>query len=171
MPAIKSLHDLMVDEIKDIYHAEKQITRAMPKMVKTATSEKLRKAFEDHLKQTEVQIQRLEQIFEELEIPAKGKRCMGMEGIINEGKEMMEEVAEDAVMDAALISAAQKVEHYEIASYGTVRTYAEELGLKKVADLLQKTLDEEFKANELLTSIAEEDINYEAISHEGEEEE
>lgn len=163
--AIKSLHDLMVDELKDIYHAEKQITRSLPKMIKTASADKLKKAFEDHLKVTENQISRLEQIFEELEIPAKGKKCLGMEGIINEGKEMMEEDAHESVMDAALIASAQKIEHYEIASYGTVRTYAEELGLDKISKLLQQTLDEESKTNELLTSIAEEDINYEAITH------
>jgi ferritin-like metal-binding protein YciE len=147
---VKSLHDLMVNELKDLYHAEKQITRALPKMAKNAQSDKLRKAFEDHLKMTENQITRLEQVFEELEIPAKGKKCAGMEGIINEGKELMEEIEEGATLDAALISAAQKVEHYEIASYGTVRTYAEELGFPKVAELLQKTLDEESQTNELL---------------------
>jgi ferritin-like metal-binding protein YciE len=161
---LKSLHDLMVDEIKDIYHAEKQVTRALPKMIKNTSSPKLKKAFEDHLKETENQVKRLEQIFEELEIPAKGKRCIGMEGIINEGKEKMEEDIDESVLDAALIASAQKVEHYEIASYGTVRTYAEELGFNKIAELLQKTLDEEFKANELLTSIAEKEINYEAIN-------
>jgi ferritin-like metal-binding protein YciE len=168
---VKSLHDLMVNELKDLYNAEKQITRALPKMAKNAQSDKLRKAFEDHLKMTENQITRLEQVFEELEIPAKGKKCAGMEGIINEGKELMEEIEEGATLDAALISAAQKVEHYEIASYGTVRTYAEELGFPKVAELLQKTLDEESQTNELLTSIAESDINFEAIHKEDEEEE
>jgi ferritin-like metal-binding protein YciE len=167
--AIKSVHDLMVDEIKDLYHAEKQLTRALPKMAKSASSEKLRKAFETHLQETEGQIKRLEQIFEELEIPAKGKRCLGMEGIVNEGKEMMEEDADESVMDAALIASAQKVEHYEIASYGTVRTYAEELGFDKIAKLLQQTLDEESKTNELLTEIAESEINYEAMNK-GEEE-
>jgi ferritin-like metal-binding protein YciE len=167
---IKSLHDLMVDELKDIYHAEKQITRALPKMVKNASSDKLKRAFEDHLKVTENQISRLEQIFEELEIPARAKKCIGMEGIINEGKEIMDEGEEGPVLDAAMIAAAQKVEHYEIASYGTVRTYAQELGYDKIADLLQQTLDEESETNELLTGIAESDINYEAI-HKGKEEE
>jgi ferritin-like metal-binding protein YciE len=169
--ALKNLHDLFVNELKDLYHAEKQITRSLPKMAKNASSEKLRQAFENHLKETEGQIERLEQIFEELEIPAKGKRCIGMEGIINEGKELMEENADDSVMDAALISAAQKVEHYEIASYGTVRTYAEELGFDKIAKLLQQTLDEESKTNEMLTDMAESEINYEAIKQGNEEEE
>jgi ferritin-like metal-binding protein YciE len=168
---IKSLHDLMVNELKDLYHAEKQITRALPKMAKNAQSDKLKKAFEDHLKVTENQITRLEEIFEELEIPAKGKKCIGMEGIINEGKEIMDEGEQGPTLDAALISAAQKVEHYEIASYGTVRTFAEELGFQKVADLLQKTLDEESQTNELLTSIAESEINFEAIHEEGTEDE
>jgi ferritin-like metal-binding protein YciE len=167
---VKSLHDLFVNELKDLYHAEKQITRALPKMAKNAQSEKLKKAFEDHLKVTENQITRLEEIFDELEIPARAKKCIGMEGIINEGKEIMDEGEEGPTLDAAMIAAAQKVEHYEIASYGTVRTYAEELGYKKVAELLQKTLDEESQTNELLTSIAESEINYEAI-HEDEEEE
>jgi len=168
--ALKTLHDLFVDELKDIYHAEKQLTRALPKMAKNASSDKLKKSFETHLKETENQIKRLEQVFEELGIPAKGKRCVGMEGIVNEGKEKMEEDIEDAVLDAALIASAQKVEHYEIASYGTLRTYAEEMGHRKIADLLQQTLDEESKTNEMLTRIAEEEINFEAISQEKEEE-
>jgi ferritin-like metal-binding protein YciE len=167
---VKSLHDLMVDEIKDIYHAEKQITRALPKMAKNASSDKLKKAFEDHLKMTENQITRLEEVFQALEIPPKGKKCVGMEGLINEGKELMDEIDPGPTLDAAMISAAQKVEHYEIASYGTVRTFAQELGYDKVANLLQKTLDEESETNELLTNIAESEINYEAI-HEDEEEE
>ena len=166
--ALKSLHDLLVDELKDLYNAEKQLTRALPKMAKNATNDKLRRAFEEHLKVTENQITRLEKVFQELDMTAKGKKCMGMEGIINEGKEMMEEDLDENVLDAALIAAAQKVEHYEIASYGTVRTYAQQLGYERIADMLQETLDEESNANEMLTDIAESEINYQAM---GEEEE
>jgi ferritin-like metal-binding protein YciE len=166
--ALKSLHDLLIEELKDIYNAEKQLTRALPKMAKSASNDKLRQAFEEHLTVTENQITRLEKVFRELEMTARGKKCVGMEGIINEGKEKMEEDLDENVLDAALIASAQKVEHYEIASYGTLRTYAQQLGYEKIADMLQETLDEESNANELLTDIAESEINYEAI--EGEEE-
>lgn len=164
----KSLKDLLVDELKDIYHAEKQITRALPKMIKSASSARLKSAFENHLRDTENQIKRLEQVFEELGVPAKGKRCFGMEGIINEGKEKIEEFAGNPVLDAALISSAQKVEHYEIASYGTVRTYAEALGFNKAADLFQQNLEEEKKSDELLTAISEREINFESVYREAE---
>ncbi|HZW37843.1 MAG TPA: ferritin-like domain-containing protein [Ignavibacteriaceae bacterium] len=166
---MKNFQDLFIDEIKDLYHAEKQVLRAMPKMIKSASSEELKTAFEEHLKQTETQIDRLEKVFKELDMTPKGKKCLGMEGILGEGKEMMEEDAEDAVLDAALISAAQKVEHYEIASYGTVRSYAQQLGFTKIADLLQETLDEESETNEKLNMLAEKHINIEALQS-GEEE-
>lgn len=165
----KSLKDLLVNELKDIYHAEKQITRALPKMIKNASSPRLKSAFENHLRDTENQVKRLEQVFEELGIPQKGKRCFGMEGIINEGKEKIEELAGNPILDAALISSAQKVEHYEIASYSTVRTYAEALGFDKAADLFQQNLDEEKKSEELLTLISEREINFESVYREAEE--
>lgn len=159
--AIKSLNDLLIDELKDLYNAENQITKALPKMAKKATSADLKNAFEEHLKQTENQISRLEQIFKEMDLPVKGKTCDAMKGIIEEAKEIMEEASED-VIDAAMIAAAQKVEHYEIASYGTVRTYANQLGLDKVASLLQETLNEEAETDEKLTKLAKSHINIEA---------
>lgn len=160
---MQKLKDLFVDEIKDLYNAEKQITKALPQMAKKASSEKLKEAFENHLKETENQIKRLEQVFKELDMTPKGKKCEGIEGIISEGKEMMKEIDEPSLLDAALISAAQKVEHYEIASYGTVRTYAEMLNLGKAANLLQETLDEESNANEKLTTLALSGVNEEAL--------
>jgi ferritin-like metal-binding protein YciE len=160
---LKTLNDLLIDELKDLLNAENQITKALPKMAKKASSQELKTAFEEHLRQTETQIDRLEKIFKEMDIPFRGKKCEGIEGIIQEGKDMMDEAEESEVLDAALIAAAQKVEHYEIASYGTVRTYAKELGLSKVADLLQETLDEESNANEKLTKIAQTHVNEAAI--------
>ncbi len=161
--AVKSLKDLFADEIKDLYSAEKQITLALPKMADKARSRDLKNAFQEHLKQTENHINRLEKVFDELGISPKGKKCEAMEGIINEGEDMMKEAENSEVMDAALISAAQKVEHYEMASYGTVRTYAEQLGLKNSRKLLQDTLDEESKTNEKLTNLALHNINEEAV--------
>lgn len=158
----KTLKDLFVDEIKDLYNAEKQITKALPQMVKKATSEELKEAFEKHLKETENQISRLEQVFKELDMAPRGKKCEGMEGIISEGKGMMEELDKSDTLDAALIAAAQKVEHYEIASYGTVRAYAEQLNFSKAAELLQETLEEESAANEKLNELAINSINVEA---------
>ena len=151
--SIENLKDLLEDELKDLYHAEGQILKALPKLVKAAQDEDLRQAFEDHLEETRGQKERLEQVFEMLGIPAKGKPCEGMKGIIEEGDELMEEI-EGAVTDAALIAAAQKVEHYEIASYGCVRTWAMALGEDEVATLLQQTLDEEKAADVKLTEIA-----------------
>lgn len=165
----RKLKDLFVDEIKDLYNAEKQITKALPQMAKKASSEELKQAFEEHLKETENQIQRLEKVFKEIDMTPRSKKCEGIEGIISEGKEMMKEIKDPSLLDAALISAAQKVEHYEIASYGTVRTYAEMLNLQKAAELLQETLDEESNANEKLTKLALNGINEEAL-HEVEEE-
>ena len=161
---MESLQELLVEEMRDIYSAEKQITKAMPKMIKKASNPQLKKAFETHLRETEGQVQRLEKIFEKLGKKPTGKKCAAMEGLIEEGKEMMGEDMDDDVMDAALISAAQKVEHYEIASYGTVRTYAKLLGNKDAARLLQQTLDEEGKTDKLLTKLAESGINVEAMT-------
>lgn len=160
---LESLHDLFVDELKDLYNAENQLTKALPKMVKAASSEDLRTAFENHLAETQRQVERLERIFKELETSPKGKKCKAMAGLIEEGREMIEMDGEDAVKDAALIAAAQRVEHYEIAGYGTVRTYAQLLGFDEAANLLQETLDEEAAADEKLTQLAQ-NINVEAQS-------
>jgi ferritin-like metal-binding protein YciE len=158
---MESLKELFVDELKDLYSAENQILKALPKMIKKATSPELKRGFEKHLKETEVHVERLEKIFQQLEESPRGKKCKGMEGIIEDGKELMEEDAESEVMDAGLIGAAQHVEHYEMAGYGCVRTYAELLGLSKVAELLQKTLDEEKATDEKLTELAS-NINVQA---------
>jgi ferritin-like metal-binding protein YciE len=162
MAKLKSLDDLLVHELQDIYHAEGQILKALPRMVKAASHPELRAAFEEHLEQTEGQVERLEQAFNLLGIPAKGKKCEGMAGVIEEGRKMMEEDAQPSVMDAALIAAAQKVEHYEIASYGCVCTYAELLGYEQVHDLLGQNLEEEETTDEKLTVLAESVINVEA---------
>lgn len=159
---IDSLRKLYVEELKDIYSAEKQILQALPRMAKKTKNQELRKAFEMHLEQTRMQVERLDRIFEMLGKSPRGKKCKGMEGLIEEGKEMMEEMEGD-VLDAALISAAQKVEHYEIASYGTVRTYANLLGEKDHARILQETLNEEGETDKQLTRLAESQINVEAM--------
>lgn len=157
------LQELLIEEMRDIYHAEGQLLKALPKMAKAAKSERLKEAFERHLEETEQQIERLERAFESLGEPVKGKKCQAMEGLIAEGKEVMEEHSESAMLDAALICAAQKVEHYEIASYGTICTWADLLGLDEVSDLLKETLDEEKTTDETLTEIAESEINVEAV--------
>ena len=159
----KTLDDLLVHELQDIYHAEGQITKALPKMIKAAANPELRAAFEEHLQQTEGQIERLERVFELLGMPAKGKKCEGMAGIIAEGQKAVEENATSDVLDAALIAAAQKVEHYEIAVYGCVATYAELLGYDQVHELLGETLDEEERTDERLSDLAESVINIEAV--------
>ena len=158
---LESLHDLYVDELKDLYNAENQLLKALPKMAKAASASELRTAFEDHLEETREQVQRLEQIFKKLDVSPKGKKCKAMEGLIDEGKEVMEE-AQPPVLDAALIAAAQRVEHYEMAGYGCVRTFARLLGYDDAAELLQETLDEEGAADERLTELAESIINVEA---------
>jgi ferritin-like metal-binding protein YciE len=168
---MESLKELYVDELKDLYSAEKQLVKALPKMAKNATNPELQEAFTQHLEETEGHVERLEQIFEMLGERAGGKKCKGMEGLIEEAKELLEEDATEEVLDAGLISKAQHVEHYEIAGYGTVRTYAQQLGLDDQAELLQQTLDEESKANELLTQIAESSVNLEAELGSEEEEE
>jgi ferritin-like metal-binding protein YciE len=171
MPKLASLDDLLVHELQDIYHAENQILKALPKMVKAASHPDLKAAFEEHRLQTEGQVRRLEQAFKLLGVPARGKKCEGMAGLLEEGKKMMEEDAEPAVMDAALIASAQKVEHYEIASYGCVCTYAEMLGYDQVHELLGQNLDEEETTDQKLTALAENVINQEAEDTEEQEEE
>ena len=162
MPKLSSLDDLLVHELQDIYHAEGQILKALPKMIKAASHPDLQSAFEEHLQQTEGQVKRLEQVFKLLGVPVKGKKCDGMAGLIEEGKKVMEQDAEPTVLDAALIAAAQKVEHYEIASYGCVCTYAEMLGYDQVHDLLGQNLDEEETTDQKLTALAESVINRDA---------
>lgn len=151
--SLENLNDLFEQELKDIYNGESQIIKALPKLARAAQDADLRAAFEDHLEETKVHKQRIEQIFDMLGLPAKGKTCEGMKGIIEEGDEVLDEAGE-SVMDAALIGAAQRVEHYEIASYGCARTYARALGHEEAADLLQETLDEEKAADVKLTELA-----------------
>jgi ferritin-like metal-binding protein YciE len=159
--ATNNLQDLFLHELKDIFDAERQLTKALPRMAKAASNPELKAAFESHLEETEEQVRRLEEIFGLLDKPARGKKCMGMQGLIEEGKEMIEEDTPDAVKDAGLIAAAQKVEHYEIAAYGTMATYAKLLGLNDALSLLKETIAEEKAADEKLTNIAM-SINYEA---------
>lgn len=161
---LETLHDLYVDELKDLYSAEHQLLKALPKMAKAASAPQLAKAFTDHLEETRGQVERLEKIFKKLDVSPKGKTCKAMEGLLEEGKEVMDEDADPTVMDAALIAAAQRVEHYEMAGYGCVRTFARLLGDEQAADLLQKTLDEEGAADKKLTKLAETVINVEAVS-------
>jgi ferritin-like metal-binding protein YciE len=151
---MQSLRDLMIDELKDLYSAENQILTALPKMIKKATSSDLKQGFEKHLKETEGQVERLEKIFQQLDQSPKGKKCKGMEGVIEDGKDLMEKDAEPEVMDAGLIGAAQHVEHYEIAGYGCARTYADLLGLNDISALLQQTLNEEKATDEKLSQLA-----------------
>jgi ferritin-like metal-binding protein YciE len=157
--SLDSLDKLFLEELKDVYNAEKQILRALPKMAKTADSPELQQAFTKHLKETEGQVQRLEKIFQELGQAARGKKCKGMEGLLEEGKEVLEEEGEPAVIDAALIASAQRVEHYEIAAYGCLRTYAQLLGYSQAERLLQQTLEEEEAADKKLTELGESGIN------------
>ncbi len=159
---LEHLMDLYVDELKDMYNAEKQILRALPRMAKQAGHEELRAAFESHQAITEEQVKRLETIFDDLKLPKRGKKCKGMEGILEEGNEMMREGADPDVLDAAMIASAQRVEHYEMAAYGTLRTYANQLGLREHARLLQQTLDEEGSTDKLLSRIAEQRVNRDA---------
>jgi ferritin-like metal-binding protein YciE len=158
-----ALKELYLKELRDTYDAEKQITKALPKMAKVASSTQLRQGFEEHLEQTKNHITRLEQIFEELDESPKGESCDGMEGLIEEGSNIMDEDLEGDAKDAGLISAAQRVEHYEMAAYGTLRTYDNILGDKKAASLLQETLDEEKETDQKLTRLAEK-INIKAAA-------
>ena len=157
----EGLKELYIDELKDLYSAENQLVKALPKMAKAANSEDLREGFEAHLEQTKEHVQRLEQIFNSLEESPKGKKCAGMEGLVKEGSEAIEEDFEGAVMDAALIGAAQRVEHYEIAAYGTVCEFAKVLGEREHASLLEQTLEEEKETDEKLSKLAK-DINAQA---------
>jgi ferritin-like metal-binding protein YciE len=161
---LKTLDDLLIKELKDLYSAEKQIIKALPKMAKAANSDALREALEDHLEVTKEQAARLEQIFETLSISPRGPKCEAMEGLLEEGDDLLEEDAAPAVRDAGIIGAAQRVEHYEMAGYGTARTFARLLGHNEIADTLQKTLDEEGDADEKLTELAESEINVEAAA-------
>lgn len=169
MPAVKSLKELFINELKDVYHAEKQVARMLPKMSKQVSNETLKEHFDEHLKETENQITRLEKIFQELEMSPKAKKCMGMEGIIEEGKEILEEIDDPSVLDAAILASAQKVEHYEISTYGTLATFADLLGMDDIAEILRETLEEEKATDQKLTELAESEINIEAKSKEEEE--
>jgi ferritin-like metal-binding protein YciE len=160
---LDTLKTLYIDELRDIYNAENQLVKALPKMAKAASSEELQDAFEKHLEQTKTHVERLEEVFEEIGEKPKGKTCKAMKGLIEEGSEILHENGEESVIDAGIIVAAQKVEHYEIASYGSVRTFAQLLGKDRSADLLQTTLDEESEANELLNKLAEDIVNPEAL--------
>lgn len=151
-----TLRELYIDELRDLYNAETQLTKALPKMAKTSSNSQLRQAFEEHLRQTSEHVSRLEQIFDMLEEKATGKKCLGMEGLVKEGAETMQEDYEDAVMDAAIIGTAQRVEHYEIAAYGTARECARLLGEHEHVSLLEQTLNEEKQTDERLTQLAEE---------------
>jgi ferritin-like metal-binding protein YciE len=160
---LDTLQKLYTDELRDLYNAENQLVKALPKMAKAASSKDLKDAFEKHLEQTKGHVERLEQVFEELGEKPRGKTCRAMKGLIEEGSEILKEDGEESVIDAGIIVAAQKVEHYEIASYGSVRTFAHLLGQNKAAELLQATLDEEAETNQLLNRLAESIVNPEAL--------
>jgi ferritin-like metal-binding protein YciE len=160
--AEKDLNDLFLDTLKDIYYAEKQIYKSLPKMAKAANSDQLRQAFEKHHQETEGQIERLEQIFELMDKPARGKKCDAIEGILDEGKEIMDEYKGAQALDAGLLAAAQAVEHYEISRYGTLKAWATKLGIKEAVKLLDATLSEEKKTDDTLTKIATTAVNAEA---------
>jgi ferritin-like metal-binding protein YciE len=158
-----TLKTLYLNELRDLYNAEQQLVKALPKMAKGASSEELQDAFEKHLEQTKTHVERLEEVFEEMGEKPKGKTCKAMKGLIEEGSEILSQDGDESVIDAGIIVAAQKVEHYEIAAYGSVRTFAQLLGKDRSADLLQTTLDEESEANELLNKLAEDIVNPEAL--------
>ena len=160
---LESLKDLYVEQLRDLYSAETQLVDALPKMAEAATAPDLRKAFNDHLRQTSEHVRRLERIFQELQESPKGHTCEGMKGLIKEGEEMIKMRGDSSVLDAGLIAAAQRVEHYEIAGYGTVRTYAELLGRDTHVSLLEHTLQEEEETDERLTELAESHVNEEAL--------
>jgi ferritin-like metal-binding protein YciE len=173
MAEMGTLHDAFVDELRDTYDAEKQLTKALPKMAKAANSPELRKAIESHLEETRQQVERLEQVFESLDEKAKGKHCDGIAGIIQEAQAIMQEDFDESTAEACLIAAAQRAEHYEMAAYGTLVAWARAMGHDDAADLLQETLDEEKAADEKLNSLAEGGINEQAAegTHQDEEEE
>jgi ferritin-like metal-binding protein YciE len=173
MGSAGTLHDAFIDELRDVYNAEQQITKALPKMIKSASSPQLQKAFASHLEETKGQIARLEEVFESIEEKVRGKKCDGMAGIIEEGKAAMGEDFDEQTMDAALIASAQRVEHYEMAAYGTLVAWAEAMGHNDAAELLQTTLDEEKATDQKLSALAEGGINHRAAAAahpEGEEE-
>lgn len=169
--AAKSLRELFIEELRDMYDGEKQLTRALPKMAKAAESEHLQAAITSHLEETEHQVARLEQVFKSLGEAVRGKKCDGIQGIVDEGKKAIEELDEGPVLDAALIAGAQKVEHYEIASYGTLAHFADLLGESKAKSLLGETLKEEKATDEKLTALATSRVNRDALLQSGEEEE
>ena len=161
---METLQDVYVEELRDLYDAENQLLKALPRMAKAATSPELKSAFEDHLEQTQEHVNRLDQVFEKIGAKPKGKRCEAMKGLIAEAKNLMSERIEHDALDVGLIVAAQKVEHYEIAGYGSVRTFAELLGQDEASGLLQETLEEEKETDERLTDLAESSINVEALA-------
>lgn len=162
MPAASSLQELFLTHLQDIYHGEKQILRALPKMAKSATTPELKQAFQHHYDETEGQVERLQRVFELMNKSARGKTCEAVEGLVEEAKDVMNEAETGEVMDAGLIAAGQAVEHYEIARYGTLRTWAQQLGMKEAAKLLGETLEEEKKADALLNKIAMSSVNRKA---------
>jgi len=167
---MNSLRELYVEELRDLYSAENQILKALPRMIRAASNKELQRAFTVHERQTQQHVKRLDRIFRMLDESARGKKCKGMEGLLEEGAELIKERPEPEVLDAGLISAAQRVEHYEMAGYGTVRTYARQLGEDEQANLLQETLNEEGETDKLLTSLAESSINIEAEQADDDEE-
>lgn len=164
---LQSLRELLIEELSDAYDAEKQILEALPKMAQATQTGAVRKAFEDHERQTREQVSMLDRCFEMLEAEPTGRPCKGMKGIIAEGQEMLKQRGDQATIEAGLIASAQKVEHYEIATYGTCRTYAERLGNQDAADLIQQVLDQEKAADVTLTRVAESSVNVEAAVHAG----
>ena len=167
MPNMNTLNDLFIDELKDLYSAERQLLKAIPRMMKGTTSDELRSAFETHLEQTEGHVERLEQVFERIEASPRGKKCKAMEGLVEEGEEVLDMEGDGDVLDAAIIGAAQRVEHYEIAAYGTACAHAKALGYDDLASILGQTLQEEEETDKLLTQIAESGINRMAAAMEG----
>jgi ferritin-like metal-binding protein YciE len=168
---LNSLDKLYLEELRDLYSAETQLVKALPKMAKGASSDELKEAFESHLEQTKEHVERLTEIFDRLEEKPTGKTCQAMKGLIEEGSEMLEQEGDESVIDAGLIAAAQRVEHYEIAAYGTVRTFANLLGEDEAAELLQQTLDEEGETDKQLSELAEGIVNEKALTDDGEEKE
>ena len=170
MAAASTLHDAFIDELRDAYDAEKQLTKALPKLAKAASSSELRSVFEKHLEETRGHVTRLEQVFESIDEPAKSKHCEGIAGIVEEGKSILDEDFEGTTMDACLVAAGQRAEHYEMAAYGTLVAWARAMGHVEAADLLQQTLEEEKAADRKLTALAEDGINQDAAeeAHQGE---
>ncbi len=162
--SLESMQDLMIEELRDLYNAEQQLTKALPKMAEKATTPSLQQAFHSHLRETEGHVARLEQIFRQLDEKPTGKKCKGMEGLIDEGDDMLSEKGVEAVRDAGIIAAAQRVEHYEIAAYGCAVNFAQLLGHNDIVTLLEQTLSEEKAADEKLTQIAEQEVNSQAMA-------